>query len=131
MAEKFMTAQRMKMLIKALKGYIYTVKIENGAAVETHHGEGCADITGYTSEDYAADPELWFRMVHEDDREAVKIHAQNALAGEEQPPLEHRIIHRDGSTRWVKNTIIINKDEQGSLLSYDGLINNISNRKRA
>ncbi len=121
----------MKMLIKALKGYIYTVKIKNGTAVETHHGEGCADITGYTSEDYAADPELWFRMVHEDDREAVKIHAQKALAGEEQPPLEHRIIHRDASTRWVKNTIILNKDEQGNLLSYDGLINNINNRKRA
>ncbi len=131
MSEKFVTAHRMKELIKALKGYIYSVRVENGVAIETQHGEGCAEITGYTSADYAADPELWFRMVHEDDREAVKLHAQKALAGEEQPPLEHRIIHRDGSTRWVKNTIIRNNDAQGRMVSYDGLINNISNRKRA
>jgi PAS domain S-box-containing protein len=131
MSEKFMTEQRMKRLIQALKGYVYAVKIENGAAVETYHGEGCAEITGYTSEDHANDPELWFRMVHEDDREAVKTHVQKALAGEEQPPLEHRIIHRDGSLRWVKNTIVLNKDEHGRLLSYDGLITNISIRKRA
>jgi PAS domain S-box-containing protein len=131
MSEKFMTEHRMKRLIQALKGYIYTVKIENGAAVETHHDEGCAEITGYTSEDHVADPELWFRMVYADDREAVKTHAQQALAGEDQPPLEHRIIHRDGSLRWVKNTIVLNKDEHGRLLSYDGLITNISVRKRA
>jgi PAS domain S-box-containing protein len=124
-----MTAHRMRKLIKAIKGYIYTVTVENGVAVQTYHGEGCAEITGYTSEDYHADPGLWFEMVHEEDREAVKKQAEKALAGEEQPPLEHRIIHREGSIRWVKSTIALNKDEPGNLISYDGLITNISIRK--
>jgi len=72
MPDKVITGHRMKRLIKAIKGYIYTVTVENGAAVETYHGEGCAEITGYTSGDYQSDPELWFCMVHEGDREAVK-----------------------------------------------------------
>jgi PAS domain S-box-containing protein len=121
----------MKNLIKAIKGYIYTVKVENSVAVETYHGEGCAEITGYTSEAFQADPDLWFRMVHAEDREAVKRQAATALAGEEQQPLEHRLLHRDGSVRWVKSTIASNKDEHGRLISYDGLITNISVRKSA
>ncbi len=131
MSDKVMTAYRMKKLIKAIKGYIYTVKVENGVAVETYHGEGCAEITGYTSEDFRTDPDLWFQMVHEDDREAVKKQAAKALAGEEQSPLEHRILHRDGSVRWVKGTIVLNQDKQFRLNSYDGLITNISVRKSA
>lgn len=129
--EKLMAGHRMRNLIKAIKGYIYTVKVENGVAMATYHGEGCADITGYTSDDFSADRELWFRMVYADDREAVKLQAVRALAGAEQPPLEHRILHRDGSQRWVKNTIVLNKDETGRLVSYDGLITNISVRKSA
>jgi PAS domain S-box-containing protein len=131
MHDKAMAAHRMQNLIKAIKGYVYTVKVENGVAVETHHGEGCAEITGYPSEAFQADPDLWFRMVHEDDREVVKKQAAKALAGEEQQPLEHRILHRDGSIRWLKSTIALNKDERGRLISYDGLITNISVRKSA
>lgn len=131
MSDKVITGHRMKNLIKAIKGYIYTVTVENGVAVQTYHGEGCAEITGYASEAFQADPDLWFRMVHEDDREAVKKQAAKALAGEEQQPLEHRILHRDGSMRWLKSTIALNKNEHGGLISYDGLITNISVRKSA
>ncbi len=131
MPDQFMTAHRMRTLIQAIKGYIYTVRVENGMAVETYHGEGCAEITGYTPDDHRTDPDLWYKMVYADDRAAVAIHAQRALAGEEQPPLEHRITHRDGSLRWVKSTIALNKDERGRLVSYDGLITNISVRKSA
>ncbi len=131
MNEPALNAHRMRKLIQAIKGYVYTVKVENGFAVATYHGEGCAEVTGYTPEDHRRDHDLWFKMVYEDDREAVTRHAAKALAGEEQPPLEHRIIHRDGSLRWVKSTIALNKDERGRLLSYDGLITNISVRKSA
>jgi PAS domain S-box-containing protein len=131
MSDLALTAHRMAKLIRAIKGYIYTVKVENGMAVETFHGEGSAEITGYTSEDHRADRDLWVKMVYEDDRAAVLSHVERALAGEEQPPLEHRIIHRDGSLRWIKSTISLNKDEHGRLLSYDGLITNISVRKSA
>lgn len=131
MSDKVITAPRMQKLVKAIKGYVYTVKIANDVAIETYHDEGCAEITGYTSEDFRVDPDLWFRMVHAEDRVAVKKQAANALAGAEQSPLEHRIIHRDGSVRWVKSTIVLNRDTHGRLLSYDGLITNISVRKSA
>ncbi len=118
-------------LIRYLTDYIYSVKVENGKAVKTYHGPGCAAVTGYTSEDYQNDPELWYRMVHSDDRPAVLKQAEDALAGIEVKPLEHRIIHRDGSVRWVKNSIVLSKDEYGNVVYYDGLINDITELKKA
>jgi len=118
-------------LINYLTDYIYTVTIEDGKAVSTVHGPGCLAVTGYSSEDFEEDPELWYRMVHGRDREKVLEQAKRALAGEDVTPLEHRIIHRDGSVRWIRNSIVITKDEVGRPVAYDGLINNITERKKA
>jgi PAS domain-containing protein len=32
------------------------------------------------------------------------------LAGQHVPPLEHRILHKDGSTRWLRDTIVPHYD---------------------
>jgi len=123
--------ERYARLIKYLTDYIYTVNIRDGAAVETYHGPGCVSITGYTSEDYRANPDLWYRMVPRADRDRVLDQARRALSGEQVQPLEHRIIHRDGSTRWIRNTIVVTKDDAGNAVAYDGLINDITQLKKA
>lgn len=123
--------KRYERLINFLTDYIYTVKIENGKVVDTFHGLGCVNVTGYTSDDYKQDPELWYRMVHEKDSKKVLAQAQRALKGEDVEPIEHRIIHRDGSVRWVRNSIVITRDEYGNAIYYDGLINDLTNLKKA
>lgn len=126
-----MELTRYQNLISFLTDYIYTVKIKDGAAVETIHGPGCISVTGYTSENYQKDPELWYRMVHDNDREKVLEQARLALLGQEDGSIEHRIIHRDGSVRWVKNQVVVTKDQNGVPVAYDGLINDITELKKA
>lgn len=122
---------RYEKLINYLTDYIYTVTIRDGVAIDTYHGPGCVSVTGYTSDDYKDDPELWYRMVYTLDKEKVLKQAQLALAGEEVNPVEHRIVHRDGSIRWVRNKIVVTKDGYGNPVAYDGLINDITQLKRA
>ncbi len=122
---------RYEKLIQYLTDYIYTVTIRDGVAAETYHGPGCLAITGYSSDDYKADPDLWSKMVPRVDRDKVLEQAKLAVAGTEVPPLEHRIIHRDGTTRWIRNTIVVTKNNEGIPVAYDGLINDITERKRA
>ncbi|GJQ64590.1 MAG: hypothetical protein SCALA702_36430 [Melioribacteraceae bacterium] len=126
-----MNEDRYSRLIDYLTDYVYTVKIWDGEVVETEHGPGCYSVTGYYSDDYREDPKLWYRMVHEDDKEAVLEQANKALAGEEVNPLEHRIIHRDGSVKWVKNSIVLSKDGRGRVYEYNGLINDITGLRKA
>ncbi|MCX6139016.1 MAG: PAS domain S-box protein [Ignavibacteriales bacterium] len=121
--------QRYKKLIDAVTDYIYTVYVENGKAVETIHGPNCIAVTGYTSADFAHDKFLWYQMVEEEDRWLVIEHATLLLEGNNVPPLEHRIVRKDGVTRWVRNTPVLHSDREGKLVSYDGLIRDITEQK--
>ena len=97
----------------------------------TVHGPGCEAVTGYTSEEFAADPFLWYRMIRGEDRPTVTAHTERILKGETPPPLEHRIIHRNGKIRWIRNTPVPHKDELGRLIAYDGLVSDITEHKQA
>ncbi len=123
--------KRFKHLLESVTDYIFTVQVQDNRPMGTVHGPGCVALTGYTSEDYQADPYLWYQMVYDQDRDAVRDQAARVLSGEQVSPLEHRIIHRDGSIRWVRNTPVPHYDEQRRLIAYDGLISNITERKRA
>jgi PAS domain S-box-containing protein len=125
------TASKYRNLITYLTDYIYTVTIKDGIVVKTVHGPGCVSVTGYSDADYQKNPELWYRMVYKKDREKVLLQAKLALAGEEISPIEHRIVHRDGSIRWVKNNIVVTKGADGKPIAYDGLINDITELKKA
>ena len=122
--------KRYRHLIESVTDYIYTVKIENYKPVATTHGPGCVTVTGYTSEEYAKDPNQWYHMIYEEDKKSITEHADKILSGETAPHIEHRIIHKDGSIRWVKNTMVPHYDEKGILVAYDGLITDITERKK-
>ena len=123
--------QRYRRLLESVTDYICSVTVEDGRAGSTSHGPGCLAVTGYTSQEYDADPFLWYRMVHEADRQIVREHSAAILAGRAVGTLEHRIIHKDGSVRWMGNTPVVRRDDKGQIRSYDALIADITTRKQA
>ncbi|UFS69880.1 SpoIIE family protein phosphatase [Geomonas sp. RF6] len=123
--------RRYKRLVDAVTDYIYTVKLKDGQVVKTSHGPGCLPITGYSHDDYVNNPFLWYQMIVEEDRPAVMHLTEELLKGKEVPGLEHRLVHKDGSIRWVINTIVPRHNDAGELIAYDGLIKDITERKRA
>jgi PAS domain S-box-containing protein len=123
--------QRYNELLHAVTDYVFTVTVEHGNVTHTQHGPNCVAVTGYTSHEYYAQPTLWIDMVHPDDRDTVRDHASRILTDKAAEPLEHRIIHKDGSVRWVRNTPVLHFSEQGELTGYDGLVYNITDRKTA
>ncbi len=122
---------RYRRITEAVTDYVYTVRMEQGRPVETIHRPACVAVTGYTAENFKENPHLWIQMVEEEDREAVFEQAEIVLSGKKPEPLEHRIIRKDGAMRWVRNTPVPNFDDQGRLLSYDGLIQDVTELKHA
>jgi len=120
-----------KHLLESITDYTYTVQVEKGAPNRTVHSPTCVSITGYTPEEYDEEPDLWFEMIHPNDRPAVLEQIAEVLKGKTPPPLEHRLIHKTGHVRWVRNTVVPGRDRHGELIYYDGLISDITERKLA
>jgi PAS domain S-box-containing protein len=122
--------ERYKALVESVTDYIYTMRIEDGRAAETTHSAGSIAVTGYTPEEYLADLNLWLRMVPPEDRDAVAAQAERLLTGQPVGPLEHRILHKNGEIRWIRNTPVLCYDVHGRTVGYDGLVQDITEQRK-
>lgn len=122
--------ERYLRLLESVTNYVYTVTIQDGVPASTAHGNGCKVVTGYTQEEYAADHDLWYRVIHAEDRPAVLDVAQRIFDETSPLTVRHRIYHKNGTVRWVRNTLVPHRDIYGTLLYYDGVILDITARKQ-
>src|SRR5438874_1052841 len=89
---------RYRNLVERLPLAIYIDALD-ATATSIYNSPKNAEITGYTHEQWVADPDLFARIVHPDDRERVM--ADLAAAHEEHAEFccEYRIVRPDGSRR--------------------------------
>ena len=85
-------------------------------------------IYGRPVEQFYRDRQLWFRVIHPEDRAAVR-QAHRRLARSKSFIEEYRIIRPDGEIRWIEERARAIHNEQGQLLRFDGIAIDISERK--
>lgn len=89
----------------------------------------CEQMSGYTPEEFIADPGLMTNIIHPDDRAAYRQHLEDNV-NTDQGELEFRILHRDGSMRWIDHHCKPTHSEQGEYLGRNGVNRDISARKQ-
>ena len=93
--------------------------------------EAIMEICGYPASDFINNNQRSFdSIIHPDDRASVYTAACDAIATKTPYILEYRMIHADGSIRWVydKGQGVFADNEE--LLNLDGAIFDITERKR-
>lgn len=123
--------ERYQRLLESVTSYVYTVFFEEGRPVGTVHQSGCEKVTGYTPAEYHDNPGLWYDIIHEDDRSQALDLVHRISTASEPLETEHRILHKNGSTRWIRSTLVPCRDMEGALHAYDGIISDITERKQA
>jgi diguanylate cyclase (GGDEF)-like protein/PAS domain S-box-containing protein len=78
--------------------------------------------------EFQHDPELWFEIIHPDDRERVAAHWKRALQGEVFD-VEYRIVRKEGGIRWIHDRARPVRDAAGNAARFDGLARDITERK--
>jgi diguanylate cyclase (GGDEF)-like protein/PAS domain S-box-containing protein len=93
----------------------------------------CTRLTGYPSAAFIADPELFGRLIHPDDRHLWEHHLRAHLKDESGglAPLELRILHRDGQEHWIEHTCAPVFGESGDFLGRRGVNRDITELKRS
>ncbi len=123
--------QRYRRLLGSVTSYVYTVTVKMGRSVATVHRPGCETVTGFSPDEYRDDPGLWWNIILDDDRPLVAELSEAILTETAPLAVEHRIRHKDGSIRWIRNTLVPHRNKEGELTSYDGIIADITDQKQA
>ena len=118
-------------IISNINEYYYSVEYNRGQIVSLYHSPQCLRVTGYSEDELRADGMLWLAMIHADDREKIL----NCLLGTRPKnkcfPIQHHIVHKDGTERWVINNFTIQPNKTGNALRLDGSMLDITELKAA
>jgi hypothetical protein len=123
--------ERYVRLLDSVRDYVYTVVLDKGRVVSTQHGAGCLAVTGYSPEEFAQDAMLWHRIIFPEDRDAVVKMAVSAVQDDTPFEIEHRLVRKDGQIRWIRNKHVPRRNAAGRIVAYDGLMSDITEKKRA
>ena len=90
------------------------------------------EILGYTAEEWTADPGLWARQIHPDDREhTLEQEAADADNGNGAArPIDYRMVSRDGRVVWILDIAVLEPDSDGTPV-WHGVLYDITQRKTA
>ncbi|MGC8803034.1 MAG: PAS domain-containing protein, partial [Bacteroidales bacterium] len=120
----------MHVLIETITDYLIINKVKNKQITETWHSPTCVNVTGYSSAEYTVNPLLWFNMIYEHDKVYVMGKINTILETGEVRPFEHRIVHKNGSIRWIRDAPILFKNIKGEINEIHNVIQDITEIKQ-
>ncbi|HET7177663.1 MAG TPA: PAS domain-containing protein, partial [Solirubrobacterales bacterium] len=89
------------------------------------------EIFGYSPEEWMADPSLWARQLHPEDRErALEQETDKALGQGNAAPVDYRMFTRSGEVVWILDEAVLEPDEDGTPI-WHGVLYDITDRKLA
>jgi len=129
-AEREHAEMNYRRLVERLPAIVYTAYAgENGAW--SYVSPQIKSLLGFTPEEWLADPTLWAKQLHHDDRERVLADERAVVAGENtNSPGDYRMIARDGRVIWFSDDAVLLHDEDGKPY-WHGVLFDITYRKRA
>ena len=89
------------------------------------------DLLGYEHAAWLTEDELWLEVLHPDDRDRCAAADAEARATLSELYAEYRMIHKDGSVVWVSEHAAVARDDATGVLYWQGVMIDISARKRA
>jgi two-component system phosphate regulon sensor histidine kinase PhoR len=86
---------------------------------------------GYSPAEWSAEPKLFSRLLHPDDRKKALDAQERADADGPRLPSEYRLVARDGRIVWVREETATVRDAVGEALYAQTFLVDVSERKRA
>jgi PAS domain S-box-containing protein len=85
----------------------------------------CERLAGYSAQEFYDDPDLWQKLVHPDDQDAIQLMFVPGAT-----PITVRWISRDGSVLWALQSASTTLDANGNVVAFEGVVYDITDRVR-
>jgi diguanylate cyclase (GGDEF)-like protein/PAS domain S-box-containing protein len=117
-------------LVERLPAIVYASELGEGGHWR-YVSPQVEEILGYSPEEWLTAPGLWERLLHPDDRErALSQTALRSVAERNPPPIDYRMITRDGDVVWLLDEAVLEPDGEGTPV-WHGVLYDITERKIA
>jgi diguanylate cyclase (GGDEF)-like protein/PAS domain S-box-containing protein len=87
-------------------------------------------LTGYPPAKWLEDKTLWEKLLHPDDRDPVQVEIMRMNETRQPSASEYRMIARNGQVVWMRDEAVLVKDEKGQPRFWQGVLHDITQRKR-
>src|SRR5918994_2009372 len=128
--DPFASSSRIRELVEQLPVAVY-VDDDDRPHRTVYSSPNIEKIIGFSAERLVADPDIWGRSMHPDDRERVREEAERSWIDGTPFRGEYRIIRPDGEVVWVRDSCMLVLSDEGKRLAWQGVIEDITNEKRA
>lgn len=119
-----------RMLVERVPAVVY-IDASDESSSAIYMNPQSQDMLGYTPQEWLADPELWTKTLHSEDRERVMTEAERTRKTGEPFRMEYRLIAHDGRVVWILDEATLVKDDEKSCGQWWGVLLDISERKEA
>ncbi|MFC2112954.1 PAS domain S-box protein [Bacteroidota bacterium] len=122
--------KRYRTLIENIPGAVFRCYMDDSWTMQ-YLSDAIKNICGYPASDFINNTKRTFgSIIHPDDQQKITNVIQKALINNKKYESEYRILHKNGTIVWVyeKGQIIV--DQKGMIDFLDGIIIDITGRKR-
>jgi PAS domain S-box-containing protein/putative nucleotidyltransferase with HDIG domain len=122
--------EKYRALVMHLPTVIYTNPLDDASST-LYVSPQIERLLGYTPQEWLADPELWSKAIHPEDRPEVL--KQTSLLNKSREPFEmdYRMTARDGRLVWVHDRLTLVNDLEGKPQYWQGIMLDITESKQA
>jgi diguanylate cyclase (GGDEF)-like protein/PAS domain S-box-containing protein len=118
--------------IPGLVAYMDLVQPDDpGSSIPIYISPQIEEMLGYPRDAWLNEEELWLDVVHPEDAERMVKADADARATLSSLFAEYRMVARDGSVVWVSEKAAVVRDESTGTLYWQGVMVDITERKRA
>ncbi|KAB2953418.1 PAS domain S-box protein [Heliorestis acidaminivorans] len=122
------TREQLKNIFSGLSHVYWSLNLVNFEMLQI--SPVCQKLFGYSAEQFYENPLVWFELVHPEDQWLVQNFDQE-LEKDKVWQKEYRIIHSDGSLRWIQTRIVPFFGKKEHAVRVDGLHRDITEEKKA
>lgn len=119
--------ERLQSLLGAMEDVIWSSSLDLSTIY--YVSPSVSAVYARPAEDFVTRPALWLELVHPEDRQLAE-QALRDLRTTGEFDVEYRIVRLDGDMRWLHDRRRVIEDDQGRSLRIDGIVSDITERKR-
>ncbi len=117
-------------LVEHIPAVVYLNPIDDGPG-SIYVSPQVNQLLGVTQDQWMADPDCWRKHLHPEDKARVWREHQHSYRAHISLNHEYRMVHEDGTVKWIMEEAFPVRDEQGNPWLVQGVLFDITERKKA